>query len=134
MSGNWMGGAVGELSVSAIEVKAELGVKEGKVEAKFGVTLLSARPSAGFNVLGLNLSFFVEGRLGAEIGVSAGVETAVHVGVISLGMTVGEAKGNDPNAGWGHFFSEVMTYGIAPLLPTANPYQRGTSVLRSFAP
>ncbi|WP_331753578.1 FG-GAP-like repeat-containing protein (plasmid) [Streptomyces chartreusis] len=130
--GTWMRGAVGQFNYDLLKADANIGVKDATMTAKFGVSAASARVSAGFNLAGLHLGVFVEGRVGAEFGVSGGAETAVHASVVSFGVTTGAAKGNDPNAGWVNFLWEVWERGISPSLPTKSPYERGTSVWRAL--
>lgn len=117
ISGHWLMGFTGELSTSAAPVSANAGLKDWSVAAKVGGSVASARVTGGVNYLGANMGLYAEARLGGELGFSVGKRTELHALIISLGLTVSAAKGNDPNAGWAELGSNVWKHVVVPVIP-----------------
>lgn len=130
MYGDWIGGLTTDLAFKGPGAEGAISIKGTKASAALGATLVSARLSGGFNILGLNIGLFGEPRLGAKFGFSVGSETAVHGGLLSGGITVGAAKTTEPNAGWMNLFKDIWKNAVTPLLNTGHI----PGVTRTFAP
>ena len=80
--------------VKAGQADALVGLKDGTLGAKAGVTLASVEGTVGMNISGWNVGLTGEAGLKFEIGLELGKKTRVYLGPFAVGLNISEALGS----------------------------------------
>ncbi len=92
--GSTDGGLASGIEVTAGEIEALVGLKNGRAAAKIGGTLVSVEGTVGANVAGWNVGLTGEVGVKFEIGLEVGKKTKVYLGPFTIGLNIGEALGS----------------------------------------
>ncbi|MEO8149293.1 MAG: SpvB/TcaC N-terminal domain-containing protein [Bacteroidia bacterium] len=91
--GNYYVSAFKEMEMKAGRGEASVGFNDLTLKAKLGADAYRIRERLGVQTQGYRLNFYLEARLGFEIGFEMGKKASVSAGFFGVGFEFGSAKG-----------------------------------------